>query len=213
MRRSIRFLGGSIRISWDAVGGAELTAGTGGAGGGVDGAEGKNREVAVAGAAPGGAGRRGVVVVAVAGCELELELELAGEWWRRRGGGGGEGGRGADGEGGGLPDAEPEVRHAQAAARRGRPVRGNETRRAPLVSFNKRTCNRIHPNWGLLRIGIIWLQDYKEAARLRDSLKSFEEEEPVLRLRRSLKKAVEEERFEVLDIHSNCFLTIFACFS
>uniref|UniRef100_A0A0E0DMP5 ApaG domain-containing protein n=1 Tax=Oryza meridionalis TaxID=40149 RepID=A0A0E0DMP5_9ORYZ len=39
-------------------------------------------------------------------------------------------------------------------------------------------------------------EDYKEAARLRDSLKSFEEEEPVLRLRRSLKKAVEEERFE-----------------
>jgi hypothetical protein len=42
------------------------------------------------------------------------------------------------------------------------------------------------------------LQDYKEAARLRDSLRSFEEEEPVLRLRRSLKKAVEEERFAVL---------------
>uniref|UniRef100_A0ACD5U6P0 Uncharacterized protein n=1 Tax=Avena sativa TaxID=4498 RepID=A0ACD5U6P0_AVESA len=39
------------------------------------------------------------------------------------------------------------------------------------------------------------LEDYKEAARLRDSLRSFEEEEPVLRLRRSLKKAVEEERF------------------
>uniref|UniRef100_A0A0D9WDA7 ApaG domain-containing protein n=1 Tax=Leersia perrieri TaxID=77586 RepID=A0A0D9WDA7_9ORYZ len=39
-------------------------------------------------------------------------------------------------------------------------------------------------------------EDYKEAARLRDSLKSFEEEEPVLRLRRLLKKAVEEERFE-----------------
>lgn len=42
------------------------------------------------------------------------------------------------------------------------------------------------------------LQDYKEAARLRDSLRLFEEEEPVLRLRRSLKKAVEEERFAVL---------------
>ncbi|KAL5231889.1 hypothetical protein ABZP36_030665 [Zizania latifolia] len=39
-------------------------------------------------------------------------------------------------------------------------------------------------------------EDYKEAARLRDSLKSFEEEEPVLRLRRLLQKAVEEERFE-----------------
>ncbi|KAL5202852.1 hypothetical protein ABZP36_013804 [Zizania latifolia] len=39
-------------------------------------------------------------------------------------------------------------------------------------------------------------EDYKEAARLRDSLKSFEEEEPVLRLRRLLKKAVEDERFE-----------------
>ncbi|TVU17326.1 hypothetical protein EJB05_33351 [Eragrostis curvula] len=39
-------------------------------------------------------------------------------------------------------------------------------------------------------------EDYKEAARLRDSLRSFEEEEPVLRLRRSMKKAIEEERFE-----------------
>ncbi|KAL6607759.1 hypothetical protein ACP70R_040822 [Stipagrostis hirtigluma subsp. patula] len=39
-------------------------------------------------------------------------------------------------------------------------------------------------------------EDYKEAARLRDSLRSFEEEEPVLRLRRLMKKAIEEERFE-----------------
>ncbi|XP_031501407.1 uncharacterized protein LOC116265031 [Nymphaea colorata] len=39
-------------------------------------------------------------------------------------------------------------------------------------------------------------EDYKEAARLRDSLRSFEEEEPVLRLRRMLKEAVEDERFE-----------------
>ncbi|CAN6453156.1 unnamed protein product [Victoria cruziana] len=39
-------------------------------------------------------------------------------------------------------------------------------------------------------------EDYKEAARIRDSLRSFEEEEPVLRLRRMLKEAVEEERFE-----------------
>jgi hypothetical protein len=42
------------------------------------------------------------------------------------------------------------------------------------------------------------VQDYKEAARLRDSLRSFEEEEPVLRLRRLMKKAIDEERFEVL---------------
>lgn len=42
------------------------------------------------------------------------------------------------------------------------------------------------------------VQDYKEAARLRDSLRSFEEEEPVLRLRRLMKKAIEEERFQVL---------------
>jgi hypothetical protein len=41
------------------------------------------------------------------------------------------------------------------------------------------------------------VQDYKEAARLRDSLRSFEEEEPVLRLRRLMRKAIEEERFEV----------------
>ncbi|XP_066361937.1 uncharacterized protein [Miscanthus floridulus] len=39
-------------------------------------------------------------------------------------------------------------------------------------------------------------EDYKEAARLRDSLRSFEEEEPVLRLRRLMKKAIAEERFE-----------------
>eukprot|EP00262_Sarcandra_glabra_P008938 TRINITY_DN22890_c0_g1_i1.p1 TRINITY_DN22890_c0_g1~~TRINITY_DN22890_c0_g1_i1.p1 ORF type:complete len:288 (-),score=47.56 TRINITY_DN22890_c0_g1_i1:93-905(-) len=39
-------------------------------------------------------------------------------------------------------------------------------------------------------------EDYKEAARIRDSLKSFEEEEPVLRLRRLIRDAVNEERFE-----------------
>ncbi|KAG1342866.1 putative protein ApaG-like [Cocos nucifera] len=36
-------------------------------------------------------------------------------------------------------------------------------------------------------------EDYKEAARIRDSLKSFEEEEPVLRLRRLMRKAIDEE--------------------
>lgn len=40
-------------------------------------------------------------------------------------------------------------------------------------------------------------KDYEEAARIRDSLKSFEEGEPVLRLRRLLKEAITEERFEV----------------
>lgn len=39
-------------------------------------------------------------------------------------------------------------------------------------------------------------EDYKEAARLRDSLKLFEEDEPVLRLSRLLKEAIAEERFE-----------------
>ncbi|KAJ9140311.1 hypothetical protein P3X46_030973 [Hevea brasiliensis] len=39
-------------------------------------------------------------------------------------------------------------------------------------------------------------EDYEEAARIRDSLKSFEEEEPILRLRRLLKEAISEERFE-----------------
>ncbi|KAJ4712355.1 Protein ApaG [Melia azedarach] len=39
-------------------------------------------------------------------------------------------------------------------------------------------------------------EDYEAAARIRDSLKSFEEEEPVLRLRRLMKRAVAEERFE-----------------
>ncbi|CAA7402272.1 unnamed protein product [Spirodela intermedia] len=39
-------------------------------------------------------------------------------------------------------------------------------------------------------------ENYEEAARIRDSLKSFEEEEPMLHLRRLMKEAVEEERFE-----------------
>ncbi|XP_021684911.2 uncharacterized protein LOC110668117 isoform X4 [Hevea brasiliensis] len=39
-------------------------------------------------------------------------------------------------------------------------------------------------------------EDYEEAARILDSLKSFEEEEPVLRLRGLLKEAISEERFE-----------------
>jgi ApaG protein len=39
-------------------------------------------------------------------------------------------------------------------------------------------------------------EDYKEAARLRDSLKSFEEEEPVLRLRRLMREAIADEKFE-----------------
>lgn len=39
-------------------------------------------------------------------------------------------------------------------------------------------------------------EDYKEAARIRDSLKSFEVEEPVLHLRGLLRQAIEEERFE-----------------
>ncbi|KAJ4778710.1 Protein ApaG [Rhynchospora pubera] len=39
-------------------------------------------------------------------------------------------------------------------------------------------------------------EDYKEAARLRDSLQTFEDEEPVLRLRKLLRKAVQEERFQ-----------------
>ncbi|XP_062116249.1 uncharacterized protein LOC133830308 [Humulus lupulus] len=39
-------------------------------------------------------------------------------------------------------------------------------------------------------------EDYEEAARIRDLLKLFEEEEPVLRLRRLIKEAVADERFE-----------------
>ncbi|KAL3628238.1 hypothetical protein CASFOL_027284 [Castilleja foliolosa] len=41
-------------------------------------------------------------------------------------------------------------------------------------------------------------EDYKEAARLRDSFRLFEEEEPVLRLQRLLKEAIAQERFEVV---------------
>ncbi|WMV58410.1 hypothetical protein MTR67_051795 [Solanum verrucosum] len=40
-------------------------------------------------------------------------------------------------------------------------------------------------------------EDYKEAARLRDSLKIFEDQEPVLRLQRLVKEAIAQERFEV----------------
>ncbi|XP_028769924.1 uncharacterized protein LOC114727380 [Neltuma alba] len=39
-------------------------------------------------------------------------------------------------------------------------------------------------------------EDYKEAARIRDSLKLFEEEEPVLHLRRLMREAIADERFE-----------------
>ncbi|KAK9926874.1 hypothetical protein M0R45_024082 [Rubus argutus] len=39
-------------------------------------------------------------------------------------------------------------------------------------------------------------EDYEEAARIRDSLKMLEKEEPVLWLRRLIKEAVAEERFE-----------------
>ncbi|WCJ36086.1 Protein ApaG [Euphorbia peplus] len=39
-------------------------------------------------------------------------------------------------------------------------------------------------------------QDYEAAARIRDSLKLFEDEEPVLRFRRLLKEAIVDERFE-----------------
>ncbi|CDP16905.1 unnamed protein product [Coffea canephora] len=39
-------------------------------------------------------------------------------------------------------------------------------------------------------------EDYEEAARLRDSLKTFEDQEPVLRLKRLLKEAIDNERFE-----------------
>ncbi|RWW15321.1 hypothetical protein GW17_00020856 [Ensete ventricosum] len=45
-------------------------------------------------------------------------------------------------------------------------------------------------------------QDYKEAARIRDSLKFFEEEEPALHLRKLMRKAVEDERFEIIAPHS-----------
>ncbi|XP_075480017.1 uncharacterized protein LOC142520780 [Primulina tabacum] len=57
-------------------------------------------------------------------------------------------------------------------------------------------------------------EDYKEAARLRDSLKLFEEEEPVLRLQRLLREAIAEERFddaaryhdELKEIDPHCLL-------
>ncbi|XP_078431270.1 uncharacterized protein LOC144703060 [Wolffia australiana] len=39
-------------------------------------------------------------------------------------------------------------------------------------------------------------ENYEEAARIRDSLRSFEEEMPLLQLRRLIKEAVEEERYE-----------------
>ncbi|KAF7806072.1 Protein apaG [Senna tora] len=39
-------------------------------------------------------------------------------------------------------------------------------------------------------------EDYKEAARIRDSIRSFEDDEPLLRLRRLMKEAIAEERFK-----------------
>ncbi|KAF6165274.1 hypothetical protein GIB67_042690 [Kingdonia uniflora] len=39
-------------------------------------------------------------------------------------------------------------------------------------------------------------EDYKEAARIRDSIKIFEEEEPESRLKRLMKEAIADERFE-----------------
>ncbi|KAL7191943.1 hypothetical protein ACSBR2_023923 [Camellia fascicularis] len=39
-------------------------------------------------------------------------------------------------------------------------------------------------------------EDYKEAARLRDSLRLFEEEEPILCMRRLMNEAIADERFE-----------------
>ncbi|WOH10553.1 hypothetical protein DCAR_0730022 [Daucus carota subsp. sativus] len=43
-------------------------------------------------------------------------------------------------------------------------------------------------------------EDYEEAARLRDSLKSFEEEEPVLHLKRLLREAIANEKFEGIKV-------------
>ncbi|KAI3976367.1 hypothetical protein MKX01_026375 [Papaver californicum] len=39
-------------------------------------------------------------------------------------------------------------------------------------------------------------EDYKEAGRIRDSMRSFEKEEPVLRLRTLMKDAIKNEKFE-----------------
>jgi ApaG protein len=45
--------------------------------------------------------------------------------------------------------------------------------------------------WGIL-------QDYKEAARLRDMIKALECEDPVLRLKIMMEKAIAEEQYAVL---------------
>ncbi len=47
---------------------------------------------------------------------------------------------------------------------------------------------------------LIWgiLQDYKEAARLRDMIKALECEDPVLRLKTMMEKAIAEEQYAVL---------------
>jgi ApaG protein len=42
------------------------------------------------------------------------------------------------------------------------------------------------------------LQDYKEAARLRDMIKALECEDPVLRLKTMMEKAIAEEQYAVL---------------
>ncbi|THG03802.1 hypothetical protein TEA_005388 [Camellia sinensis var. sinensis] len=47
-----------------------------------------------------------------------------------------------------------------------------------------------------------------EAARLRDSLRLFEEEEPILRMRRLMNEAIADERFEVWDLVTGRLLQI-----
>lgn len=63
--------------------------------------------------------------------------------------------------------------------------------------FSIRFCTKCMP----IINGYLFLwfgfQDYKEAARLRDSLRLFVEEDPVLRLHGLMKEAIADERFQV----------------
>ncbi|KMZ61476.1 Protein ApaG [Zostera marina] len=76
---------------------------------------------------------------------------------------------------------------------------GNESNTSPPSSYPNSSFLSRSQTYALLKQQLavaVRFENYKEAARIRDSLKRFEDDEPVLRLRRLMKKAVEEERFQ-----------------
>lgn len=59
-----------------------------------------------------------------------------------------------------------------------------------------------------------WFQDYAEAARLRDMVKSLQGEDPVVRLQTLMEKAIADEQYIVSSAHtipSSTVCPIFSC--